>query len=81
MIQIIIGITIGIILTILINLLVKYLDHKGLNLDWSRIFILIVISSYSVNNIYKINIKLIFSLCIFLISLIITILNMPLYLF
>lgn len=39
------------------------------------IFILIVISSYSVNNIYKINIKLIFSLCIFLISLIITILN------
>ena len=43
MIQIIIGITIGIILTILINLLVKYLDHKGLKLDWSKIFILIVI--------------------------------------
>ncbi len=43
MIQIIIGITIGIILTILITLLVKYLDHKGLKLDWSRIFILIVI--------------------------------------
>lgn len=39
------------------------------------IFILIAIASYSFNNIYKINIKLVFSLCIFLISLIITIIN------